>query len=143
MSTHEHDSRHVRVELDVAPWTPERANRALPLVRRIADDLVEHFVQWEELVARFEVASLKSTASGPDPDAERLAREVQQAAKEIQGFVGELTALGVECKNIETGLLDFPGDRDGRTVYYCWQRGEPTVAHWHELDAGFSGRQPL
>jgi hypothetical protein len=124
-------------------WTPERANRALPLVRRIADDLVREFTEWQDLVARFEVASLRSTAERPDAEADRLAREVQRAAKEVQGFVAELTELGVECKSLETGLMDFPGEHDGRIVYFCWQRGEPKVAHWHELDAGFAGRRPL
>ena len=126
-----------------AAWTPEKANRALPLVRRIADDLVAQYAVWQELVARFEVASLKSRADRPDPEADLLAREVQRAAKEIQGFVAELAELGVECKSLEQGLMDFAGEHDGRTVYFCWQRGEPRVEHWHELEAGFSGRQPL
>ena len=126
-----------------ASWTPEKVNRALPLVRRIADDLVEHFERWQELVAMFEVASLRSKPEQPDEDAERLAGDVQRAAKEIAGFVGELTELGVECKDLERGLMDFAGERDGRTVYFCWERGEEAVEHWHELDAGFSGRQPL
>jgi hypothetical protein len=126
-----------------APWTIERANRALPLVKRIADDLVRQHAKWQELVDQFELAATRSTAMQPDPEAERLAREVLRAAKEIQGFVGELTALGVECKSIETGLMDFPGERDGRLVYFCWKHGESAVTHWHELDAGFAGRQPL
>ncbi|MEX2182203.1 MAG: DUF2203 domain-containing protein [Gemmatimonadaceae bacterium] len=124
-------------------WTPERANKALPLIRRIVDDLVEHYATWQDLVSRFEVASLRSTAQRTDPEAERLAREVQRAARDIQGFVAELTSLGVEVKSMETGLLDFPGERDGRLVYYCWQRGEPRVSHWHEIDAGIGGRQAL
>jgi len=124
-------------------WTPERANKALPLVRRIADDLVLHFRQWQELVERFEIASLRSTADQVDPEAEQLQRQVQMAAREVQGFVAELTSLGVECKSYELGLIDFPGERDGEPVYYCWQRGEDSVAHWHARDAGFAGRQPL
>jgi len=126
-----------------AAWTVEKANRALPLVKRIADDLVRTHAQWQELVEQFELAATRSTATRPDPEAERLAREVQRAAKEIQGFVGELTALGVECKSIETGLMDFAGEREGRLVYFCWKHGESAVTHWHELDAGFAGRQPL
>jgi hypothetical protein len=126
-----------------ATWTVEPANRALPLVRRIAVDLVRTHAEWEELVGRFELAATRSTATKQDPEAERLAREVQRAAKDIQGFVGELTALGVECKSIESGLIDFPGERDGRLVYFCWRHGESAVTHWHELDAGFAGRQPL
>lgn len=128
---------------DTQPWTIERANRALPLVRRIADDLVTRYEDWRTLVERFELATTRSTGQAPDDEAERLAREIQRAAADIEGFVNELTALGVECKSIERGLLDFPGELDGRRVYLCWMRGEPAVTHWHELDAGFAGRQPL
>jgi len=125
------------------PWTPERANRALPLVRRIADDVVRTYAEWQGLVAQFELAASRSTALRPDPEAERLQREVQRTAREIEGFVHELAELGVECKSLETGLLDFPAEREGRPVYLCWMRGESAVTHWHELDAGFAGRQAL
>ena len=124
-------------------WTAERANKALPLVRRIADDLVLAFRRWQELVERFELAALRSTPHSPDPEAESLQRQVQQAAREVQGFEAELTSLGVECKSYELGLFDFPGEREGEPIYFCWQRGEATVAHWHHRDAGFAGRQPL
>lgn len=136
-----HSPRHAVADLE--PWTPEKANRALPLVRRITDDLVMAYRRWQELVERFEVAALRSTAEQADPEAERLQREVQRAARDVQGFVAELTSLGVECKSYDAGLVDFPGERDGEPVYYCWQRGEPMVAHWHPRDAGFAGRQPI
>ncbi len=121
------------------PWTAERATAALPLVRRIADDLVRTYGEWRELVARFEIASVAQ----PGAEAERLQREVQRTAHEIEGFMGELGELGVECKSLEQGLFDFPAIRDGRPVYLCWLRGERAVTHWHELDAGFAGRQPI
>lgn len=128
---------------DQALWTPERANKALPLVRRIAEDLVMSFRRWQEMVERYEVASLRSTATRVDPEAEQLARDVQHAAREIQEFLAELAELGVECKSYEQGLIDFPGERDGVPVYWCWMRGEKAVAHWHARDEGFAGRQPI
>lgn len=128
---------------DHALWTPERANKALPLVRRITDDLVAAYRQWQELVERYEVAALRSTATTADPEAERLAKDVQVAAREVQGFLAELTELGVECKSMDQGLIDFPGERDGVPVYWCWMRGERDVAHWHTREAGFAGRQPI
>jgi len=129
-------------DIALMPWTVERANKALPLVRRIAADLVRAYSQWRELVERFEVVSTSNTTASGE-EAERLQREVQRVAAEIEDFVEELHNLGVECKSFETGLLDFPSERDGRPVYLCWQHGEPRVAHWHEIDAGFAGRQPL
>ena len=55
----------------------------------------------------------------------------------------ELRHLGVEPKNGPEGLVDFPAMIDGRPVYLCWKVGELEVLHWHDLDAGFRGRQPL
>ena len=51
--------------------------------------------------------------------------------------------VGVELKDPFSGLVDFPAWRHGHEVYLCWRLGEPDVAHWHELDAGFAGRRPL
>ena len=123
-------------------WTAERANRALPLVRRIADDLVRTYAQWRTLVAKFEVVSIGVTLAAI-AEAERLQRDVQRAASDIEDFVQELTELGVECKSIESGLFDFPCERDGRIVYLCWLHGERAVEHWHEVDGGFAGRQQI
>jgi hypothetical protein len=125
------------------PYTVERANRTLPLVRRIVDDLVACYIEWEAAVSRFEYATTKSRAENPDPDAERLQAQAQALAEQVEGFVDELDELGLECRAFDTGLVDFPGELDGRPVYFCWMRGERAVEHWHELGAGFSGRQQL
>lgn len=57
--------------------------------------------------------------------------------------VQEIEYLGVHVKDLRTGLVDFPYDRDGRIVYLCWKPDEDEIAWWHETDAGFAGRQPL
>lgn len=122
-------------------FTIEQANRTLPLVRRIAQDIVDHYGQWQEMVK-----SLDVLAAGPAPDSvkiDRLQRDIQSAARTIDGFVRELNDLGVEMKGLDIGLVDFPGEVDGRPVYLCWRLGEPAVAHWHERDAGFDSRRPL
>ena len=51
--------------------------------------------------------------------------------------------LGCELKDLEQGLIDFPSYRDGKLVYLCWKRGEPSIGFWHDLESGFGGRQPL
>lgn len=132
--------RPPRVEL---PYTAERATRALPLVRRIVDDLVVGYAAWQDAVVRFEYAASRSRADAPDPEADALQRAAQELAQQIEGFVGELGELGVECRAFDSGLVDFPGELDGRAVYFCWMKGEPTVAYWHALDTGFGGRQPI
>jgi hypothetical protein len=57
--------------------------------------------------------------------------------------LSQLDQTGVLLKGIDEGLLDFPSERDGRVVYLCWRMGEDTISFWHEVDTGFSGRQPL
>jgi hypothetical protein len=122
-------------------FTIEQANRTLPLVRRIVQDIVDEYARWQELVKALDVL-----AAGPGRDAaeiDRLQRDIQSAATAIDRYVAELTELGVEMKGFDVGLVDFPGQMAGRPVYLCWRLGEPTVAHWHERDAGFAGRRPL
>ena len=58
-------------------------------------------------------------------------------------YEAELDQLHVELKDYYTGLVDFLCWMDGREVYLCWRLGESEVGFWHELDAGFAGRQPL
>jgi hypothetical protein len=62
----------------------------------------------------------------------------------LAASTGELETLGVQLKDHERGLIDFPTLRDGRVVLLCWQLGEgDRVEWWHDVDAGFAGRQPL
>jgi hypothetical protein len=122
-------------------FTIEQANRTLPLVRRIVQDIVDQYAHWQELVK-----SLDVLAAAPAPDSvqiDRVQREVQGAARTIDGFVRELNELGVEMKGFDIGLVDFPAEVDGNPAYLCWRLGESSVAHWHERDAGFAGRRPL
>lgn len=66
-----------------------------------------------------------------------------QLGHEMQRLIDELHGMGIEVKGIDQGLVDFPAERDGRTIYLCWMLDEPDIAYWHDLDTGFRGRQPL
>ena len=124
-------------------FTVEEANRTLPLVSKIVADLVREHELWEDKVREFELATVGSTPEHPDAIAELLQMEAQRLARDIEGYIRELNDLGVICKGMDTGLVDFRGELDGREVYYCWKLGEPSVLYWHEVDAGFVGRQRL
>lgn len=124
-------------------FTVEEANRTLPLVSRIVSDLVREHRLWEDKVREFEFATVGSSPERPDAIAERLQIEAQRLARDIESYIAELNDLGVICKGMDTGLMDFRGQMDGRDVYYCWTLGEPSVLYWHEIDAGFVGRQRL
>jgi len=62
---------------------------------------------------------------------------------QLQSLLSEIDAEGCELKDLERGLVDFPTIWEGREVFLCWKLGEPEVGYWHEIDAGYAGRQPL
>jgi hypothetical protein len=124
-------------------FTVEEANKTLPLVSKIVEDLVREHGLWDDKVREFELATVGSSPDHPDAIAELLQMEALRLAKDIEGYIAELNDLGVICKGMDTGLVDFRGQIDGRDVYYCWKLGEPSVMYWHEIDAGFVGRQLL
>lgn len=127
-------------------FTVEQANAALPLVRAITQDLAD--LSREVIERRERLASLQAGRERQSRDlyAEELAQveeELEKDTERLQDYVEELRQLGVDPKNGPEGLVDFPAMMDGRPVYLCWKLGEPEVLHWHDLDAGFRGRQPL
>ncbi len=123
-------------------YTVERANRTLPLVRRIVEDIVHEHQRWQDAIARLDVLSSASSALA-DPRFAALEREVQAIARDIDAFQGELEALDIQLKDRRIGLVDFPTELDGRRVLLCWRLGEASVQYWHDEDAGYAGRQPL
>lgn len=124
-------------------FTIEEANKTLPLVRRIVSDAVRDYWRWQEKVREYEEVAANRTIDQPNDEADRLERETQQLARDIDGYIAEIRQLGVQMKGIDSGLVDFPAEVNGRTVLLCWQLGEESVQYWHEEDAGFAGRQPV
>ena len=123
-------------------YTVDRANRTLPLVRRIVEDVVREHERWQDAVARLDLLTATNTDI-PDVRVTALEREVQSIARDIDAFQGELEALDIQLKDRRLGLVDFPTELDGRRVLLCWRLGEPSVQYWHDEDAGYAGRQPL
>src|SRR6185369_13158354 len=70
-------------------------------------------------------------------------QEIEKDSRRLREYVEELLKLGVEPKNGPEGLVDFPALIDGKEVYLCWKLGEPEVLFWHDMEAGFAGRQSL
>ncbi len=69
--------------------------------------------------------------------------EVEAHLKQVRESVAEIDAIGVQVKDLESGLLDFPCRVDDQVVLLCWRMGEPAIEHWHTVEAGFQGRQPV
>jgi hypothetical protein len=70
-------------------------------------------------------------------------RQYWEAQATLRFEIERLAEENIVLRDPETGLVDFPGEREGRRVWLCWCLGEERVAHWHELDSGFIGRKPL
>ena len=121
----------------------DEANRTLPLVRRIVEDVVRQHRVWREKILELDLVSSSSRAEEPRLRAEVLEKEAQELAREIDGYQKELEELGIQLKDRRLGLVDFPSELSGKRVYLCWRLGEGEVQFWHEEDAGYAGRQPL
>lgn len=126
-------------------FTLDEANRMLPLVRAITRDIVQlssGLVERRERVAEL-LALHEGSLQDPHRDElEQVKTELERDANRLRSYITELTDLGVELKGLD-GLVDFPAYRAGRLVLLCWKLDEPEVMHWHEVDAGFAGRQRI
>jgi hypothetical protein len=128
-------------------FTPEQANAALPLVRAIVTDMVRLAREVEERRQRLTLLMAGRQASASKTlyheELEQAEAELEKDHDQLREYVRELQELGVETKDPFVGLVDFPCLQDGRVVYLCWKLGEPRIDFWHEIEAGFAGRQPL
>jgi hypothetical protein len=124
-------------------FTVEEANKTLPLVRRIVEDVVRQHRVWREKILELDLVASSARADEPRDRAEQIEREAQALAKEIDGYQRELEELGMQLKDRRMGLVDFPSEMGGRRVLLCWRLGEQEVQFWHDEDAGFAQRQPL
>ena len=73
----------------------------------------------------------------------RRKAEREKAIHRVKDTLAEINAIGVQVKDIEIGLLDFPCKVEGRIVLLCWKLGEQGITHWHTSSEGFSGRKPV
>jgi hypothetical protein len=127
-------------------YTVAEANATLPLVRRIVEDLssLAHDLRdRHQRLARLTAPNRGKMSAAHAEEVERVQQDLERDGDRLQEYVDELRGLGVELKDYFMGLIDFRSRMDGREVYLCWKLGEPYVAHWHELDAGFAGRRRL
>ena len=69
--------------------------------------------------------------------------ERDKGVQEAKDTLAEIEAIGVQMKDLEKGLLDFPCVMDGKTVLLCWKLGEKEIGYWHSPEDGFAGRKPL
>ena len=127
-------------------FTPEEANEALAEVRPLVESMVAHRRAHVDALARQEELEghIRGNGGGiPPAELAETAAEIEREARELAGVVDDLTALGVEVKDVDEGLVDFPALRGDETVLLCWKLGEDEIGYWHTIDGGFAGRRPL
>jgi hypothetical protein len=128
-------------------FTVEEANQRLPLVRAIVQDIVSLNRDIEDRRQRLNLVRKLRGNSPPgrlySDELDQVESDLRSDERRLAAFIVELQELGVEFKDPVRGLVDFPAMLDDRVVFLCWQLGEPEVHFWHEVDAGFSGRQSL
>ena len=126
-------------------FTVEEANLELPRLRQWLPRLQARRRRLDVVQRKLGELTLKAAANGNllEEEVHATQREAKRLTEEFDKLIAKINDLGCELKDIEQGLVDFPALREGREVYLCWRLGEPEVAFWHELEAGFSGRQPL
>lgn len=73
----------------------------------------------------------------------RRRAEHDKATQEVQDTLSELDSIGVQVKDLDNGLLDFPSVLDGKSILLCWKLGEKEIAYWHSPEDGFAGRKPI
>ena len=123
-------------------YTIDEANALIPQVRAV---LLQLAVQQRRLDASHAEMHRQLDANGGPEDAAAAGRQETETAEIREGMrtlLMHLSELGVELRDIEMGLVDFPGDREGKPVWLCWRLSDARVAFWHPTDEGYATRRP-
>jgi hypothetical protein len=125
-------------------FTLEEAERTLPLLRRILTDLRTEYKTWQEALGDYELLTGGTRAEpGETEDVLTARRAVTDSADRISAYLGEIEAIGCLFKGFDAGLVDFYTLREDRLVFLCWRVDEDHITHWHDVEAGYAGRQPV
>src|SRR5882672_6037923 len=128
-------------------FTLSEAQTLLPILESLLRSAIDGKKLIETVDQEFQELSHRILlAGGMHLDIVHWARrkaEREKAIQRIKDALGEIDATGVQVKDLDIGLLDFPCQVEGRTVLLCWKLGETGITHWHGTDEGFSGRKPI
>ena len=120
-------------------FTIQEANETLKIIRPLMDEIQAIRKRILEKQPETWTAIEKSVGNGGNRTLSRMVHDFER----LDALVHHILDLGAQIKDINIGLLDFSALKDGREVYLCWKYGEGDIAFWHEVDAGYAGRQPI
>ena len=115
-------------------FSEDDANALLPQLNELLPRVQQAFESFRGVAQE---ARRRSASNGSSPEA------VTESGGDYVQVLAEVTDMGVILRDPETGLCDFPAEREGEPVFLCWRLGEERVGFWHPRDAGAAGRQPL
>jgi hypothetical protein len=115
-------------------------------LRALAERMVEARARSRDLESRWRRLVIAIGSNGGNmerPEVRELRETVEASHAELNEIVARFTAQGVQVKDMDRGLIDFPAEVDGQEALLCWHVGEPRIAYWHSPADGFAGRRPL
>lgn len=130
-------------------YTLEEANLSLPQIEALLNTLGDIKLQINKHQAEIDVLELIQEGSGirrVKPGSayfEKKLEEMQSLFDRFKQNIHQFAELGCELKDLDRGLIDFYSLKEDRLIYLCWKKGEKKISHWHEIETGFAGRQPL
>jgi hypothetical protein len=128
-------------------FTLDEAQNLLPIAESLLNRALEARQAAEELDDELTSLMRRIVAQGGmqvnAADVQRRRTTLESLIQRAKDSLQELDAIGVQVKDLDSGLLDFPCDLEGETVLLCWKRGEPRIGFWHRMEDGFRGRQPI
>jgi hypothetical protein len=129
----------------VRHFTRAEADALLPMIGPVLEDLRPMQRRMQEVLDGLEAESTHPTGNGhgSQQSESTLQAELQSLRHELEQRLRFLHGIGVQLKDIEVGIVDFPTRMRDRDVCLCWRLGEPRVSHWHEMDGGYGGRRSL
>ena len=120
-------------------FTLAEAQSLLPRLRTLLGELGREWKRISELNPEIQKARDNASLNGHS----KFGVEYVESVSHLMAVIHEIKDMGVLLKDADKGLCDFPYIKDGRMVYLCWHLGEDTIRYWHDVEAGFAGREPL
>ena len=128
-------------------FTVDEAQSLLPVLESLLKRAIEGKQSAEEAESGLsELARRINLSGGMKVDVSIAAKtrmEMESHLQRVRENIAEIDSIGVQVKDLEAGLLDFPCRIDDEVVLLCWRMGEPAIEHWHTVEAGLQGRQPV
>jgi hypothetical protein len=129
------------------PFTLDEAERARQSIEPVLAEALEHRRVALDFERKLSGLAQRIQLSGGLAVINEKARELRQgfdgATEKIQAAVERIESVGCTVKNLDFGLVDFPGRLNGEDVFWCWRMGEDRIRFWHRQSEGFAGRKPI